>query len=276
MSSRVDKYYDNNLSSVPSRTQRNNELYKEISSKEIGDYEIKSNATVIGNNSNNIDVEKIKSILDTHYNDTPRRKTIPIEKEEIPVKKEYETKEYDINVILNKAKEDKEETYDEIRNQKLHNTQYNILNDLNINKKDFIEDYEEEDNSKSINPSTASKLEELINTINLNEKDLKKAKESNEESTDHLDIFSELKGDDDTAILDGLQEKTEKLMEKLEKTANLDNTFFTKSNSIKPSDIENDDFSDIDEGPGTFVKILIVLMIIAFIVGIVFLVKILL
>lgn len=275
MSSRVDKYYENNSSSVPSRTQRNTELYKEISTKEVDNYEINSNATVIGNNSNNIDVEKIKSILDTHYNDTPRRRTIPLEKEEeIPVKKEFETKEYDINVILNKAKEEKVENYDDVRNQKLHNTQFNILNELNLNKDDYIEDYEEEDNNKSIKASTASKLEELINTINLNEKDLEKASKD-DESTDPLDIFADLKGDDDTAVLDGLQEKTEKLMEKLEKTASIDNTFFTKSNAIKPKDIADDDFSDVDEGPSVFVKILIAIMVIAFIIGIVFLVKIL-
>lgn len=279
MSSRVDKYYSQEENALPTRTQRNTELYKEIGKTDVGNYEIKSNATVIGNNSNNIDVEKIKSILDTHYNDTPRRRTIPIEEDTIKIpKQEYETKEYDINVILDKAKEDKIEDYNEERKQKLHNTQYDILSNLNINKDDYIEDYEE-DNNKSSSATTAKKLEELINTISLNEKEIDNAKKKDEkekESTDPLDIFEELKGDDNTAILDGLQEKTEKVIEKLEKTSSLDNSFFTKSNNIKSKDFEDEEFKDIDEeGPSLFAKIFIIIMSIAFVIGIIFLVKIL-
>ena len=98
MNSRSDKYYDKNVS-VGSRTARNNQLYKEISKTEIDNFEVRSNATVIGNNRGSIDVEKIKSILDTHYNDVPKRRSIQLEKneEQRPTKSPiYETKEYDI------------------------------------------------------------------------------------------------------------------------------------------------------------------------------------
>ena len=61
----------------------------------------------------------IKSILDTHYKDAPKRRSIAIEDEEIVKTKAEETKEYDINVILDKAREVKEDDYEKERNKKL-------------------------------------------------------------------------------------------------------------------------------------------------------------
>ncbi|MBQ6841554.1 MAG: hypothetical protein IJO63_05545 [Bacilli bacterium] len=286
MNSRVDKYYDNSIN-VGSRTARNNQLYKEISKTELDNFEVKSNAKVIGNNrGGNIDVEKIKSILDTHYNDVPKRRSIQLEKpkqEEKP-KPIFETKEYDINVIIDKAKEGKVESYSEARAKKLRDTQFDILSNLNINREDFIEDYDgdsEYSKSPSREDSTAArKLEELINTIALNEQDMKKEKEKminevkeKDDNTDPLDIFEDLKGDENTAILEGLQEKTERLIEKIEKTTSLDNSFFTKSTQFKESDFE--DFKDLEEkeGSGIFIKVIIALLVVAFVVGLVILVK---
>lgn len=283
MNSRVDKYYDKSTN-IGSRTARNTELYKEISKTELDTFEVKSNATVIGNNRGSIDVEKIKSILDTHYNDVPKRRSIHLDlpKEETP-KQEYETKEYDINVILDKARENKSENYNEDRSKKLRDTQFDILKNLDINREDFIEDYDgDSDLSDSRESEASKKLEELINTITLNEKDIKREKVEkkeikeeydSEEATDPLDIFEDLKGDENTAILEGLQEKTEKLIQKIEQTTSLDNSFFTKSNSFKKTDFE--DFKDLEEKEGSSIitKIIIGLLLIVFILGIVILVK---
>ena len=82
---------------IPSRASRNQELYKEISKAELDNYEVRSNEAVIGDNKGSIDVEKIKSILDTHYKDAPKRRSIAIEDEEIVKTKAEETKEYDIS-----------------------------------------------------------------------------------------------------------------------------------------------------------------------------------
>ena len=284
MNSRVDKYYDNNTN-VGSRTARNTQLYKDISKTELENFEVKSNATVIGNNRGSIDVEKIKSILDTHYNDVPKRRSIKLDppKEEVKPKPIFETKEYDINVILDKAKEEKVENYNEDRAKKLRDTQFDILSNLNINREDFIEDYDGDSNfekDKSREDSTAArKLEELINTITLNEQDIKKEKENilseskKIDDTDPFDIFEDLKGNENTAILEGLQEKTEKLIQKMEQTTSLDNSFFTKSTTFKDKDFE--DFKDLEEkeGAGIVVKIIIALLVIVFIIGIVILVK---
>ena len=82
--SRMSKYYDEG-EITNSRYRKHEELYKEISKNELDNYEVKSNATVIGENKNEIDVEKIKKILDTKYNEAPKRQSIRLEEvEEVP------------------------------------------------------------------------------------------------------------------------------------------------------------------------------------------------
>ena len=294
MDSRVEKYQDKNLE-IGSRTARNTELYKEINKTELDSFEVKSNATVIGNNRSNIDVEKIKNILDTHYKDTPARRGIKIETEEssAETKPFFETKEYDINVIIDKAKEDKVENYEEERSKKLRNTQFDILNNLNIDPNDYIEDYEEESKKVKIQEpshttSNVKELEKLINTITINEKsDTKKKTTKKESSTDvtnkiipldkksnsdPLDIFEDLKGDGTTAVLEGLQEKTQKIIQKMEDTTSFEDSFFTKENDFKKSDFE--DYREIEEEKtGPIIKIAIIILLIVFIIGVVILVK---
>ena len=286
MDSRSEKYQDNSLG-IGSRTARNTELYKEINKTELDNFEVKSNATVIGNNRSSIDVEKIKDILDTHYKDAPTRRGIRIETDEINTEPKpfFETKEYDINVIIDKAKEDKVENYEEERSKKLRNTQFNILNNLEINPKDYIEDYEEENQIKENEPShttsNAKELEELINTITVNEKSDNKKKTVTKEDAnktnsktgnDPLDIFEDLKGDGTTAVLDGLQEKTQQMIKKIEDTTSFDNTFFTKENNFKKTDFE--DYQELDEEKtGPIIKGAIIILLIVFIIGVIVLVK---
>ena len=270
MSSRVDKYYDKQ-EVIGSRLSRNEELYKDINKSELDHFELKSNATVIGESQKSIDVEKIKSILDTHYKDVPKRRTIRLEEEP---KKEitkpiFETKEYDINVILNKAKEDKEDDYNKERAKKLRDTQYDILNNLNLN--DYIEDYEKEDAPQKSNNED---LQRLIDTITLNEKEVKEASlllpdDSDDTNTNPLDIFEDLKGSENTQTLTGLKEQTEELS----KTINdLEKSFFTQSNKIEQEDFE--DFEDIDKDKMSFgVILLICILVLIFLVGLFILLK---
>ena len=149
------------------------------------------------------------------------------------------------------------------------------------------EDKEEKDESK--------RLRELIDTINMNE--------SLSDGADHLDILSDLKGDDDETkvlgakddfmkettkeapVIRGLDKlnlkeekdlaseikkpKAEKQDIDLDKTN--ENTFLTTTNLFTESDF--DDFNDLKEevaGTKVVIKILIVIVILAFIVGVVF------
>ena len=256
---------------IPSRASRNQELYKEISKTELDNYEVRSNEAVIGDNKGSIDVEKIKSILDTHYKDAPKRRSIAIEDEEIVKTKAEETKEYDINVILDKAREVKEDDYEKERNKKLRNTGFDILNSLDFNE-------EKEESTHKVSDKTAEELANLINTISINEKAIKKASEE----SDPLALLEDLKGSDNTEVIEGIHDDNEKTKETVfeeinsnevkENTTSLDKSFFTESTKFKKEDF--DDFSDIEDSKSSvFVKIIIVLLVLAFVAGIVILVK---
>lgn len=267
MNTRENKY-SNNVGM--SRVAKNNDLYKQINDSELDNFNVRSNATVIGNQEREIDVEQIKKILDKRYNSAPKRRSIRIE--EHPYENSISdepTKEYDLTKVLEKAKDEKVETYEENRAKKLRNTQYNILSNLNI-------DGEEKEEVKA---TPEENLMNLINTITINE--AKKLEEKNNNSDiDPLDILSDLKGDDDTQVYESMETEVTKITEIKEKENNnqitevkndnkekLDNSFYT-SNLFKKNDFEDDnkDFVD-DEKIGIGLKILIVLVIVTFLVG---------
>ena len=269
METRIDKF---NESTSMSRVAKNSSLYKEINDSELDNFNVRSNATVIGNQEKEIDVEQIKKILDKRYNSAPRRRSIRIEpQEQVSRLGNDDTKEYDLTKVLEKAKDEKVETYEENRAKKLRNTQYDILNNLNLEAKE--EEIKEE---KKIDPE--ENLMNLINTITINEA---KKQESKKDDVDPLDILTDLKGEDDTQVYDSITTVTkiteikEKEKEKIEsnKDKEIDNSFYTE-NLFKKKDFEEDskDFID-DEKLGIGIKILIALVIIVFVVGLVLFIK---
>ena len=263
METRIDKY---NESRSMSRVAKNSDLYKEINDSALDNFSVRSNATVIGNQEKEIDVEQIKKILDKRYNSAPKRKSIRIEpQEEVSRISVDDTKEYDLTKVLEKAKDEKVETYEEIRAKKLRNTQYDILNNLNL---DVKEDTEE----KKIDPE--ENLMNLINTITINEA---KKKESVKEDIDPLDILTDLKGEDNTQVYDSITSVTTitevKEKENEDKEEVIDNSFYT-DNLFKKKDFEDDSNDFVDEEKlGIGIKILIALVIIVFVVGLVLFIK---
>ena len=267
MEDRIDRYSENN---GMSRVSKNTELYKKINDEELDSFTVRSNATVLGNQEPEIDIEKIKKILDTKYNTAPQRKSIRIEpKEEIKI--EYEdTKEYDINAVIEKAKVDKNDSYEELRNKKLRDTQYNILNNLKLDDTPDDDGYSEKKQEE---------LMELINTITINEK--KKKEEI--VSDDELDLLEDLKGDGDTQVYESMAEEpkdmidndisilsseevTEKEEKKSKKLETIDNSFLTKDLFNKKDFVDDDKIVE-DNKYNIWIKVLIVLVIIAFLVG---------
>lgn len=291
MNTREDKYLKNEEVTL-SRTKKNQALYEEMSEEELDGFSVDSNTTILDNNRSTIDVEKLKSMLDKKYRD-PEKKVRLTRDDDEEVKYGVnlaETREYDINEILSKAKDSNDTDYEVERLKKIRNTNLDILNGLSLADKmdeDDDEDKEEKDESK--------KLRELIDTINM--------KESLSDGADPLDILSDLKGDDDeTKVLgakdDFMKETTKEApvirgLDKLnlkeekdlasetkkpkeeKKDIDLDktneNTFLTTTNLFTESDF--DDFNDLKEevaGTKIVIKILIVIVILAFIVGFVF------
>ena len=265
METRIDKY---NESRSMSRVAKNSDLYKEINDSALDNFSVRSNATVIGNQEKEIDVEQIKKILDKRYNSAPKRRSIRIEpQEEVSRISVDDTKEYDLTKVLEKAKDEKVETYEENRAKKLRNTQYDILNNLNL---DVKEDTEE----KKIDPE--ENLMNLINTITINEA---KKKESIKEDIDPLDILTDLKGEDNTQVYDSITSVTtitevkEKEKENKDKEEVIDNSFYT-DNLFNKKDFEEDSNDFVDEEKlGIGIKILIALVIIVFVVGLVLFIK---
>ena len=87
---------------------------------------------------------------------------------------------------------------------------------------------------------------------------------------DPLDLFSDLKGSDNTEVIEGLQEKIEEIenTEKvdLKNTKKIDNSFYTTTNLFKKKDFSDDDETE-DDKLSLWIKILITLIIIVFLVG---------
>ncbi len=258
MDSRIKKY---NESENMSRVSKNSDLYKQINDSELDHFSVSSNATVIGNQEREIDVEQIKKILDKRYNDRPQRRSIRVEpKEEVSRLEKEDTKEYDLTKVLEKAKDEKVETYEENRAKKLRNTQYDILNNLSLD--------DEKEEEKELNPE--ENLMNLINTITINE-----AKKKEEKELDPLDILTDLKGEDDTSVYESVETSVKTITEIKEKEDNkdsIDNSFYT-NNLFKKKDFEDEnDFVD-DEKVGIGIKILIVLVIIVFLIGLFLFIK---
>lgn len=250
MDTRMNKY---NEEDTMSRVSKNNLLYKKINEESIENFDVHSNATVIGNQEDNIDIEKIRKILDTRYNSNIKRKSIKLEEEEEKEIPQLEpTKEYDLGKVLEKARDEQEESYEKVRAKKLRNTQFDILNNLNIE----VDKKEEKEN-----------FEEPLDDAAVTEEDA-------------IDLFSDIIGDD-TQVFEGINhEEIESAKESgiveidKVKEENLDNSFYATS-VFKKSDFEdenNTDFVD-DDKLNIGVKILIGLVIVIFVGGLVLFIK---
>ena len=324
MQSRMEKYYEQNdmeledSSLYSSRTKKNQELYKEVGNLELQEFDIHSNASVIGDSIENIYIDEIQDILSEKYRDDSRRKSFG-DTEEIPLPKIHldETREYDLNSILEKVKENKEVDYEEERLRKVRSNQYDILKDLD--KLTNEEEIEEEDldsydvlnvkKSSNNKNTTEEELLGLIDTIVSKEKYIESESDGD---LDPLDLFSDLRGDDDTKVMGAIQmdeesentlglstaefaveentneleyiEEDEKEVKIKESTEEVNVTKVTEDTmsdsfmtaSIKITEDDFDDFDDLKEKGGIgkfFLKLIIFLLVIAFVAGLVMLVN---
>ena len=255
MKSRMEKYYDNH-NFTESRVSKNENLYKQVNAVDVKSYNPNNNVKVIGDNDNVIDVDKIRNLLEKNYKEVPKRKPLVVEEDEdIDINLE-ETKEYNINSVLEKAREDKIIDYNKERLKKVHDTQFDILKSLNLEE-------EKEEPKKEEDPKE-KELMSLINTIT--SKELEKTS-----NMDPLDILSDLKGSDDTKVLSGIEEEIKKEETKQmikDETSKLKNSFYTTTNAFKQSDF--DEFNDLKndmQGTKIIIKILIAVVSLIFVIG---------
>lgn len=203
--SRTEKYsatYEDESSNVNSRVNRNQNLYKEVSYAELDNFDLNSNVSILGQHTANIDIGKIKDILDERYNEEPRKNVLGDTAEvELPKINLDETREYDINSILAKVKEEKEIDYEEDRLKKVNQEASSILKEIDNDEDEEIEENEED----TQRDKDEEKLQDLINTIVV--KEMIKEEENMKTlvgEMDPLDLLTELRGDDDATKVMGI------------------------------------------------------------------------
>lgn len=204
MNSRMDKYAE--TPNLKSRAEKNKDLYEQIKTSDIDKFDIASNATVIGEDISRIDVDKVKDMLDKRYRDEYDKRSLKFREqdEEIIEDKKYDTKEYDINAILEKAKKTQNVDYEKERLKKVHDTQYDILKKLNI----------DETNEEEVMEDSEENIVNLINTItNL---ELQNSKKNSTGNTTALDLLSDLSDNDTNTVYKTMELDKEEISTKTE------------------------------------------------------------
>ena len=205
MQSRMDKYNTINTSDteVRSRTKKNQGLYEKIKTSEIKRYDLNNNMSVIDDNIKSVDINKISNFLDEKYGDnTTKRRSIDLPEIDETVEQDpiMDTKEYDINAIIEKAKQGKNIDYSKERLKKVREAQYEILNNLDSE----LENLSSLDKAKEKRKKEEENLKELINTIT----EIELQNKMKDTSSD-FDLLSDLMDDDEKeAKKDDTQELT--------------------------------------------------------------------
>lgn len=211
MASRMERYYKSG--EVKTRLDKNKDLYRTIYDEV--EYSNVEGISVIEKNEK-IDLDKIRELINGSK-EPPKVRTFkePISKP--IVDEEPEERNYDIRDVLDKAKTERSE-----KDNKVFNTQYNILKGINLN---------EQNNSDSLDEK---ELKDMIEAISTNSKagyttDLLDDLKSIYDSDMKKDIKNELDNDETM--------QNTKLIE-----SNIDKSFFTSS-----LDFSSDDFEDLKE-----------------------------
>ncbi len=207
MNSRMDKYNIKNQGLK--RSEKNAELYK----KNVE--ETPTSRITLLDNISEINVSKIKEMINSRenyqnlkkYKDLINQETIEEEDNSYDIYEDIDAKMYDINNILEEAKNQKEET-DDNKIRKLKNTQYNILSRLDL-----------KENNTEVDEET----------------DFEENKLDKEET--NSDLFDNLKETKNTLLINPIkQEDSNEIKEKPE--INSDNTFYTGALSFSKTDFE--------------------------------------
>ena len=203
MQSRMDRYnnVESNNTDVKLRTKKNQDLYEKIKTSDIRRYDVNNNMSVIDDNIKSVDINKIHNFLDEKYGSNPvKRKSIDLPEINDHVEQEpiMDTKEYDINAIIEKAKQGKNIDYSKERLKKVREAQFEILNNLDSE----IENLSSLDRAKEKRKKQEEELKHLINTITEIELQNKM-----KETQSDFDLLSDLK--DDTTTTSSVEEPAE-------------------------------------------------------------------
>ena len=242
MESRMDRYQDKDKVKY-NRTSRNANLYKEV----YGNYK-ELDYFPIANNTNEIDMSKLREIVSENKESYTRSSDYSEEKLNNERKKE-ENRVYDINKILEKAKLQNNKV-NKVVNDEI-NTNYSYLKTLEtrhtylgeMNKlKEEINKVEFEKKEKEVNNTDNFDDEKQYMTRELKFLDKQKEVDSNLKNADNLsplDLFKDLKPNDDSFITEPVAEEEDNVLMTREEHHNKSiDSFDTEKN--------NDDSEDAD------------------------------
>lgn len=295
MTSRMDKYYNNDNRDTESRTRRNENRYREIDERDFENVNISNNVSVLNTDTQNMDLDELRALLDQKYRSKQSRVINTEDLEDTSYEDLEDTKEYDLKKVLESAHANRQTDYDQERYKKLRETQYDILNSLNIERKEEPEPQE----AMSVEDTNLMNLIKTVNDNALRNKldnalsnDLMSDLTDGGTDNDKLDpltfdnapekkptIVEELEKtkqlsresiDKELLKVEDVKPQTEKI--ELSKTDELANSFYTGKLQIDDKDME--DFKDLESAMASgkvVVKILIVLIVLIVIAVAVFL-----
>lgn len=227
MESRMEKYYKDDLSSF-NRSKKNQDLYKDIS-KEISDLE----NLPIPDNSNEIDIDGLKEIIssrDEYRKSKELSKTFTSEKPLIEEPKKEKNKVYDINVLLENAKNEVNRSSEVIGEKRIRNNFLTSLEEAGIpNSDDAIE----------VSTTIVEEKKVSINTDSL-----------------PLDILVDLKGDDNTIVSDPIVKEEVTMIKKIKDGE----TFYSGSFNFSKKDFDEEDAEFIIEKSHTGIKVFFLIL----------------
>ncbi len=275
MPSRMDRYDSENID-VGSRTNKNQQLYKELYSNKtyteftdtVGDNVVEINNANINTTNTRSNFRKTRLYYGNENNELDSsnlRKINSLYKDIL--NNDIENKSYDINDIMEDAKRNRQDEDEEDKQKKIKSAEYSILNDLSKEKIKQFQDKKQ----KGITREEEENLEDLINTITSNS--LRKKidnqllsdllpEEGEKTSTRLLEELAE-------GIPDEIDDDTKEQMDDTEDLSKgIDRSFFTRSMDLRKEDLILDDQDEeIDdsfkEKSGVLKKIVIALLIIA-------------
>ena len=211
MESRMEKYYRDDLSTFE-RTKKNEKLYKDVSSQ-ISDLD----NLPIPDNANEIDVNGLKDIIssrDEYRKAKELGRTFvsnkPRMEEEIKIRDKNENKIYDINVLLENAKNEINRSATVSNDKKINVNFLNGLEDANIPDSD--------------------------DAIEIASFETSKKEHSNTDSLP-LDILVDLKGNDNTVVTDPIVKDEVTMIKKIKDGE----TFYSGSFNFSKKDFDEDD-----------------------------------
>ena len=246
MNSRMDRY-NNEITETrsTSRVNKNTSLYDDIKRSELSRVSANSNIKVIEGNHKTIDLNKIrKYIAENNKVQTERRNTLVLPvKEEIYEEKKEEKKVYDINSVLEKARQSRELDYENERYKKLRLEEDDILKRIKSYEESKLKE-EEEKEELELNTGERT-LIDLINTVTVHKGDINLLEEltgkDGEEVTAPIkeeqqknDILKEI----EIKKIETEKEKTQELVNLKQKINDIDKSFYTNSMSFSKEDFE--------------------------------------